>query len=226
MAVKTYSYAKHKKVQISQHFYIGEFGSYNAATHELTSDTILINDDLPKKLEELYSYLKCGKMVITSGCRSKDFEYYLSKKYSGQHVLGNAADIVCYDSKGKVIDPKTVCCAAQAVGFKGIGYMRGATHVDVRDTKSWFDETKNCLSVGDWYLYFKVAKPSVAPSTPVNTANPVPAAAQQKVYTVVKGDTLSSIAKKYGTTYQKLAKYNGISNPNKISVGQKIKIPN
>lgn len=45
------------------------------------------------------------------------------------------------------------------------------------------------------------------------------------VYTVVKGDTLSGIAAKYGTTYQKLAEYNGISNPNVISVGQKIKIP-
>lgn len=46
------------------------------------------------------------------------------------------------------------------------------------------------------------------------------------VYTVVKGDTLSGIASKYGTTYQKLAEYNGISNPNLILVGQKIKIPN
>lgn len=45
------------------------------------------------------------------------------------------------------------------------------------------------------------------------------------VYTVVKGDTLSGIAKKYGTTYQKLAEYNGIANPNIIHVGQQIKIP-
>ena len=45
-------------------------------------------------------------------------------------------------------------------------------------------------------------------------------------YTVVKGDTLSGIAAKYGTTYQALAAYNGISNPNIINVGQKIKIPN
>lgn len=44
-------------------------------------------------------------------------------------------------------------------------------------------------------------------------------------YTVVKGDTLSGIAAKYGTTYQKLAEYNGISNPNIINIGQKIKIP-
>lgn len=45
------------------------------------------------------------------------------------------------------------------------------------------------------------------------------------VYTVVKGDTLSGIAARYGTTYQKLAEYNGISNPNVIYVGQKIRIP-
>ena len=43
-------------------------------------------------------------------------------------------------------------------------------------------------------------------------------------YTVKSGDTLSGIASKYGTTYQKLASMNGISNPNKIYVGQKIRV--
>lgn len=47
----------------------------------------------------------------------------------------------------------------------------------------------------------------------------------EQVYTVKAGDTLSKIAAKYGTTYQKLASYNGIANPNKINVGQKIRIP-
>ena len=47
----------------------------------------------------------------------------------------------------------------------------------------------------------------------------------EQVYTVRGGDTLSKIAAKYGTTYQKLASYNGIADPNKISVGQKIRIP-
>lgn len=49
-------------------------------------------------------------------------------------------------------------------------------------------------------------------------------ASQSVVYTVKSGDTLSSIASKYGTTYQNLAKINGISNPNLIHVGQRIKI--
>ena len=44
-------------------------------------------------------------------------------------------------------------------------------------------------------------------------------------YTVVKGDTLSEIAAKYGTTVDTLVQLNGISNPNLIVVGQKIKLP-
>ena len=43
-------------------------------------------------------------------------------------------------------------------------------------------------------------------------------------YTVKSGDTLSGIAQKYGTTYTKLAQMNGISDPNKIYVGQKIRV--
>lgn len=43
-------------------------------------------------------------------------------------------------------------------------------------------------------------------------------------YTVKSGDTLSAIASKYGTTYQKIAQINGISNPNKIYIGQKIRV--
>lgn len=45
-----------------------------------------------------------------------------------------------------------------------------------------------------------------------------------KTYTVKSGDTLSAIAAKYGTTYQKIASDNGISDPNKIFVGQVLKI--
>ena len=44
-------------------------------------------------------------------------------------------------------------------------------------------------------------------------------------YTVKQGDTLSAIARKYNTTYQVLAEYNGISNPNLIYPGQVIRIP-
>ncbi|MBP5288880.1 MAG: LysM peptidoglycan-binding domain-containing protein [Clostridia bacterium] len=80
----------------------------------------------------------------------------------------------------------------------------------------------------DW-LYADFTKPAPAPApdpapSPAPTPEPAPAPSEQ-VYTVAKGDTLSGIAAKYGTTYQKLAAYNGIANPNLIHPGQKIRIP-
>lgn len=50
-------------------------------------------------------------------------------------------------------------------------------------------------------------------------------ATSDTVCTVKSGDTLSAIALKYNTTYQKLAEYNNIPNPSIIYVGQKIRIP-
>lgn len=44
----------------------------------------------------------------------------------------------------------------------------------------------------------------------------------KKTYIVVKGDRLSDIAKRYNTTWQKLAEINKIKNPNLIYVGQEI----
>lgn len=43
-------------------------------------------------------------------------------------------------------------------------------------------------------------------------------------YTVRAGDTLSSIASKFGTSYQALANLNGISNPNLIYAGQVLRV--
>jgi LysM repeat protein len=44
-------------------------------------------------------------------------------------------------------------------------------------------------------------------------------------YTIQSGDTLSSIAAKYGTTVQALAAINGITDPNKINAGVSLKVP-
>jgi LysM repeat protein len=46
----------------------------------------------------------------------------------------------------------------------------------------------------------------------------------EKIYIVKRGDTLSAIAQKYNTTYQKIAKDNNISNPNLIYPNQKLVI--
>ena len=57
------------------------------------------------------------------------------------------------------------------------------------------------------------------------TPTPTPSSSDYE-YVVKSGDTLSSIARRYNTTYQELARYNNIANPNLIYVNQVIKIPN
>ena len=58
-----------------------------------------------------------------------------------------------------------------------------------------------------------------------DTATVTPAPPVIRTHIVKKGDTLSSIARQYGTTAAALASYNHLSNVNAIQIGQKIKIP-
>lgn len=55
-----------------------------------------------------------------------------------------------------------------------------------------------------------------------NKINGSSSAPSYKTYIVKSGDTLSGIAAKYGTSYQKIAADNGIANPNVIYPGQKL----
>ena len=47
---------------------------------------------------------------------------------------------------------------------------------------------------------------------------------KKTVYTVVRGDNLSKIAKRYGVTVKQLVEWNNIADPNLIFPGQKIVI--
>jgi len=68
---------------------------------------------------------------------------------------------------------------------------------------------------------------AVATATPLPPTSP-PSSGQEDSYiwhTVQRGDTLSSIARTYGTTWQAIAQANGISNPSQIYAGQRLKVP-
>ena len=56
------------------------------------------------------------------------------------------------------------------------------------------------------------------------TAKPGPAPSVPKEYTVRPGDTLSEIAARFGTTVSRLAALNGIADPDKIYVGQVLRL--
>ena len=62
-----------------------------------------------------------------------------------------------------------------------------------------------------------------------NTNAPLPIDDNNNVrydtYTVVPGDTLTKIARKFNTTWQELAEINNLDNPNLIYPGQKLRVP-
>jgi lysozyme len=61
-------------------------------------------------------------------------------------------------------------------------------------------------------------------TAPAITEQP-PANSNSQTYTVQSGDTLSSIAERYGVTVDAICQANGITDPNLISVGEVLSIP-
>lgn len=76
-------------------------------------------------------------------------------------------------------------------------------------------------TVKDSSLVANSTAPNVKPVSETKpTVQPV-----EKIYVVNKGDTLSSIGKRYGKTAYELADYNHLKNVNSIQIGQKLRIP-
>ncbi|MBR2771345.1 MAG: LysM peptidoglycan-binding domain-containing protein [Bacteroidales bacterium] len=66
---------------------------------------------------------------------------------------------------------------------------------------------------------------SPAPVQPKPEIKPVQQQLNYTSYTIRQGDTLSSIARRYGTTANDIAQYNHLANKDAIKIGQKLKIP-
>lgn len=109
----------------------------------------------------------------------------------------------------------------------GLWQFGGETNF-IRSNKIAGVVTDQDYAVKDYPTIIKSAKlngfsTEVKPE-PIPTPAPQPQVSEQ-TYTIVKGDTLSSIGKKFGVDYKTIASYNNISNPNVIYIGQVIKIP-
>lgn len=80
--------------------------------------------------------------------------------------------------------------------------------------------------IAGWHKLAGTVAPDITPEpAPAPPAPVAPVQVPDTVYTVATGDTLGGIAARFGTTYQFLAQYNGITNPNLIFPGQQIKVP-
>ena len=85
----------------------------------------------------------------------------------------------------------------------------------------------NRISIGQ-KLTIPSKTTTASSTTTSNTAassNTTSSATASQTYVVRSGDTLSSIAKKYGTTVSAIASASAVTNVNRISIGQKLTIP-
>ena len=84
---------------------------------------------------------------------------------------------------------------------------------------------KRTMAVNGKYIRGFICPDFAAIAKKISAAE-TPAASQASAirHTVVAGDTLGKIARKYGTTVEKLAEINRIKNPNLIRVGQVIQL--
>jgi len=153
-----------------------------------------------------------------TACRN-NIQGYTESQASGNYVTlyhgNNTYTTYCHMKYNSVkVKVGDIVEVGDALGTKGTtGYSTGEhLHYGIKVNGSWVDPKPYLLAEKELPQYG-------SSSTNTTTSGDI-------TYTVVKGDTLSSIASKYGTTYQKLAEYNGIANPNLILVGQVIKIPN
>lgn len=152
-------YASTDNTQLTEHFNIQEFKCKCGVNHPIKH-----NPMLSEKLEQLFNKLDCSMIIVNSGHRCSEYDYIIGGSGTGQHVSGNAADIVCYDKNNAKISSKLVSCAAQDLGFGGIAnidWQYNATHVDVRESNFWYGNevvTTASSVTSNFYDYYRISK--------------------------------------------------------------------
>ena len=146
------------------------------------------------------------------------------------HILENR------EYTGCLVNFKTEKVSYKVKRGDNLGKIAARYHVTVNQLKTWNHLKSTNIRVGQTlYIYNRggapaaskqtssqqsSAKPKQSPATQTSSAD---TSTGVRTYKVQKGDSLYKIANKYGTTVDKLMKYNGIGS--KLQVGQTIKIP-
>lgn len=168
--------------------------------------------------------------IVHKFCERMEQHGYYCANYMNPDYLNNKVDagaLSRYDlwlALWGATQPDRSCGMWQyAVGAAGtIPGITGRIDLD----RSFRDYPNLIRSAGLNYLGAEKEPAQDDPEMPVEPELPKdePVAPKKETYTVVSGDTLSAIAKRYGTTYLRIAKDNGIQNPNLIYPGQRLVI--
>ena len=115
---------------------------------------------------------------------------------------------------------------------ESLGSIARKYHVTVAKLKKWNHLKRETIHVGQRLTIYRSGAPVSQVSSSTNTSSKSSASKSStskntkstvKTHTVKKGETLSSISRKYGCTVNDLKKWNGLKS-NTVKVGQKLKI--
>lgn len=154
--INTYNY--NDEIQLTPHFNTKEFRCKCGEKHDYK-----VSEEFVQKLEDLFGFMNCSKIIISSGYRCVKHDKSVGGSGAGQHTVGIAADMCCYDKNGNIIHTAKVSCAAQDLGFNGIANINAShqyIHLDMRSGSKWYgDETKGYGTVtDDFYKYYNISK--------------------------------------------------------------------
>lgn len=144
MGVKTYSVKSDGNKYLSANFKVSEFRCNDG------SDKVLISDELVTLLQKIRNHF--GRAVtINSAYRTESYNKKIGGATRSQHILGTAADITISG-----VSPLAVAQYAEFLQPQsgGIGVYKTFTHIDVRSSRSrWDNRSGKEVVVSGWPGY-------------------------------------------------------------------------
>ena len=117
---------KINNIKIAKNFYLYEFQCP-------CCKRVILNSDLLKRLNSLRETIN-RQIYINSGYRCKEENERVGGVKNSYHIFGMAVDI-----EARNINISDLAIYAQGVGFNGIGKYETFLHLDVRDTKYFWE---------------------------------------------------------------------------------------
>ena len=162
--------------------------------------------------------MRCGNGLLLVDQNGYDGNLDLDEFYgdanSWDAYIGNGTPVIEENNTTPVVTPpvesSTVTYIVKSGDTLSAIAKKYGTTVDAIASLNGISNP-NLIYVGQYLVIPTTSSAEVPETTP-------------QTYTVKSGDTLSGIANIFGTTYQKIAELNGISNPNLIYPGQVLKI--
>lgn len=187
----------------------------NGIKQSLDKNAPVILHVTPNDAQSLYGYSSGGHYVVATGVYKKDGQLRIKLN----------------DPYSATMQKTSVPTGSQHDATAADVYASMKNHLIMHQGAAFASsenyEVKNAAETGDKKAGEQAEASDKKVDEPAETQNNTLVAASEVVHIVKSGDTLSKIASMYNVAggYQALASYNGIQNPNIISVGQKIRIP-